>query len=906
MFRCLNNSNKENIITIQGARATDSINPFASIVFQNFDRDTSLTYNMASISCIDHYGDTSNNGSGDLILKTSYTGGSNLQERMRILFNGNVLIGADVSTEFKLNVGGGIQALGYCNLLSDSTSNTSIHKAPTCRALNTVAEMATYASNALISNNSLSTTDEWSSNTAAWASNTAQTALDASVFGSNLLLDIYWASNIAIPWMSNVAVFSSNTSVWASNDASIASNVAFYSSNTAVWASNTAQSAYDASMFASNTIMTSFWSSNTATFASNTSIWLSNDALPWSCNAAIFASNTSVSLSNSVIPQINNLSIVASNTNITTSWLSNTAFPTVSNMSMYASNTVFWLSNSILPPLSNSVAFSSNATYWLSNTKLPSVGDTADYASNTSAWLSNYLVEPSVLAFNTSLWLSNTSLPFTCNNAMYASNTSFWLSNTVYPLTTDTLSWTSNVSLYTSNISYWVSNNILPTLTSNVDFGSNTSSWLSNISIPITSNIAVFSSNTSSWLSNIGLPWSCNTSVYGSNTVYFLSNTSVPWTSNASVYSSNTSYWLSNTVIPTTSSTSEFGSNTSSWLSNISIPIASNIAVYGSNTSYWLSNTALPSVSNIAVYGSNTSYWLSNTAIVWSSNTAIAASNRAFASWSNSAGNVYIGSGSNVGIGTTTPTATLDVQGTSKTLILLTNELQVVGSSTKPIDNLIALKSLNPTIMDASLSNTASVYGGGPGAIYDSNIEAWRFVNDSNTKKITWYFFGNSNANNTLYRYKNLRTAYYKIRFNGSNIPNSDFWPQFSIYSLPLGDGNDAAAWYRARMNYFTYTSSNVQLGKDYCFYINEDPTTAGFLNIVCDRKIKVHFSSNQFSAFVGPSNETRIQDTNVLEYITLQTNSSALINTVDFTMTEVGFRFGTEITRFVTCFSSN
>jgi hypothetical protein len=209
-------------------------------------------------------------------------------------------------------------------------------------------------------------------------------------------------------------------------------------------------------------------------------------------------------------------------------------------------------------------------------------------------------------------------------------------------------------------------------------------------------------------------------------------------------------------------------------------------------------------------------------------------------------------------------------------------------------------------LLDGSLSSTNGVYGGGPGAVYDSNTEAWRFVNDSNTKKISWYFFGNSNTSNNLYRYKNLRTAYYKIRFNGSNTPGSEFWPAFSIYSLPKFDGQDAAVWYRARMNYFTFTDSNLQVGKDYCFYINEDPTTAGFLNIVCDKKIKVHFSSNQFQAYVGPSNTTRIADLDIMEYITLQTSSSAVINTVDFTMTEMGFRFGTEINRFITCYSSN
>lgn len=860
MFKCLNNSNKENVITIQGARATDASNPFASILFQNFDKDTELTYNMVCISCLDHFGDTSNNGSGDLIFKTAYTGGSNLQEQMRVMFNGNVLIGSNISRDMKLNVGGSIQALGFCNLLVDSTSNISLHHAPTCRALTAVADISLYASNTLNSiTSNINVLTTWNSNTAAWASNTAQTALDAMVFGSNLLLDTYWASNIAIPWTSNTAVFASNIGALSSNTAYTSLTIAENASNTSIWASNTAKTALDASMFASNVVITSYWNSNTATFGSNTGTWLSNESLPWTCNTAIFASNASFWLSNSVIPQINT---VNTNTSNTLHWLSNTSIPSICNLSVYTSNTLHWVSNSILPTLSENII----------------------YSSNTTTWLSNNLIEPSIYAYNISSWLSNTSIPFTSNSSIYSSNIASWLSNIANPWLCNTSTWASNTSTQASNISFWLSNNIIPNTTSNVDFASNTSSWLSNISIPIVSNIAVFGSNSSYWLSNLSVPWLCNASIFSSNNIDFLSNTSLPWVSNATVYSSNTIYWLSNTSVPLVNTTAQFGSNTTSWLSNISIPISSNMAVFGSNTSSWLSNTA----------------------IVWASNTSIAASNRAFISWSNSSCNIFLGSDSNVGIGTTSPTTTFEVVGISKTTTLLTNELQVVGSSTKPIDNLIALRSLNPTLMDGSLSNTAAVYGGGPGAVYDSNIEAWRFVNDSNTKKITWYFFGNSNANNTLYRYKNLRTAYYKIRFNGSNIPNSGFWPVFSIYSLPLGDGKDAAVWYRARMNYFTYTDSNVQLGKDYCFYINEDPTTAGFLNVVCDKKIKVHFSSNQFSAFIGPSNETRIQDTNVMEYITIQTNSSAVLNTVDFTMTEMGFRFGTEISRFITCFSSN
>jgi hypothetical protein len=109
MFKILNNNNKENVIKIQGAKQTiDS--PFATLLFQNYDLDTRQTYDMAGISCYDHFANSNNNGLGDLVFRTNGTGGlgaSNVEERMRILHNGDVIIGSnDNSSNSRVYMGG--------------------------------------------------------------------------------------------------------------------------------------------------------------------------------------------------------------------------------------------------------------------------------------------------------------------------------------------------------------------------------------------------------------------------------------------------------------------------------------------------------------------------------------------------------------------------------------------------------------------------------------------------------------------------------------------------------------------------------------------------------------------------------------------------------------------------------
>lgn len=709
MFRCLNTSNKENIITIQGAKAADSLNPFASIVFQNYDVDTHTTYNMASISCFDHFGDNSNNGSGDIIFKSAYTDGSNMQEQMRIQYNGNVIVGANASRDHKLSVDGSIYATSFCNLLVDDPNSVATNKAPTSRLLNNVYQASIWTSNVA----------EWSSNASSWASNTF-------MFASNLLLSASWTSNTAFPWASNTATFASNVSASISNnDVPWLSNSIFNTSNTLMWASNTLT-----------------WTSNTTDWVSNTSLpSLSNvihsyiDATGSFSNSVDFASNTSSWASNAIT--------FSSNFAFTANWLSNTAFPSAIDISTWSSNTSSWLSNTINP---QDISFASNVADWLSNGIHPLdivfASNVADWLSNTSfPWTSNAIAFLSNFALTTN-WLSNTAIPSAIDASLWSSNTTSWLSNISIP-------WLSNAFLFNSNIASW---------------SSNTTSWTSNTAIPWLSNQNIYISNSIDWLSNMSIPWVSNACLissqigsWASNTSYWTSNTAIPWLSNENLYTSNSIEWLSNMAFPWVSNAclinsqvGSWASNTAYWTSNTAIPWTSNVAVFGSNTAYWTSNTAIPWASNASRYGSNTSFWTSN-AVVFSSNLVVTTSNDVL--FKSIGGNVV----NNVNVSSSN----------GSTPLVVTN-FTTQESNASPSNISLMIKSIS----QSNVSNgygTSIAFFGSRASNYDANTPTSMISSflssGANTTNDTWGMRFMIRSNNTIENSVIIRPG-YKIGIN--------------------------------------------------------------------------------------------------------------------------------------------
>lgn len=154
MFRTFLQSNQENAIFIQGARNNDSNLPIASVVLQNFDVDSRKIYNMGAVSVVDHFGNEMN-GFGDVIIRTT-ADSSNLTERMRVMYNGDVMIGGTYSNAH-LNVARDVYAAGYCNLLT-SELLVSDHKAASAALVTAVNDTAEWASNVAQGFNEFQTT----------------------------------------------------------------------------------------------------------------------------------------------------------------------------------------------------------------------------------------------------------------------------------------------------------------------------------------------------------------------------------------------------------------------------------------------------------------------------------------------------------------------------------------------------------------------------------------------------------------------------------------------------------------------------------------------------------------------------------------------------------------------------
>lgn len=163
-FKLLNQDNKTNEMFIQGSRANDTSNDIAALVFQNYDKDSSRIYNMASIAMKDQFGLPDKDGFGTMVFKTN-PDGSNLKEQMRLKPNGSLLINT-LDEKALLTVEGSLYSLSYCNMGSmyigsnltvggNANINSNLYVDKNVTISNTLSNLgnAYFASNVYINSN---------------------------------------------------------------------------------------------------------------------------------------------------------------------------------------------------------------------------------------------------------------------------------------------------------------------------------------------------------------------------------------------------------------------------------------------------------------------------------------------------------------------------------------------------------------------------------------------------------------------------------------------------------------------------------------------------------------------------------------------------------------------------------
>jgi hypothetical protein len=112
MFRAISKDGAHNAVFIQGAQSKSPGSNIASIVFQNYDDDSKIIYNMGSIAIRDHFGNSNQDGYGDIIFLTrNTTDPKALTEQARLTYDGNLGLGTTAPMA-KLHVDGSLYVTG--------------------------------------------------------------------------------------------------------------------------------------------------------------------------------------------------------------------------------------------------------------------------------------------------------------------------------------------------------------------------------------------------------------------------------------------------------------------------------------------------------------------------------------------------------------------------------------------------------------------------------------------------------------------------------------------------------------------------------------------------------------------------------------------------------------------------
>ena len=146
-------------------------------------------------------------------------------------------------------------------------------------------------------------------------------------------------------------------------------------------------------------------------------------------------------------------------------------------------------------------------------------------------------------------------------------------------------------------------------------------------------------------------------------------------------------------------------------------------------------------------------------------------------------------------------------------------------------DQLVQIKEITDNINDivdgrvyenvTSLLNTNSaIYADGKMGVPDplNQVAGWHFKNGDNlAEKINWYFIANLNPQNDM-TLDTLKFGYAVV-----TLRSATQIPFISLYTKPLGGGQDHTSWYRSRKNFATYSDHSAKVGNPALLYFGEN-----------------------------------------------------------------------------------
>jgi hypothetical protein len=100
-----------------------------------------------------------------------------------------------------------------------------------------------------------------------------------------------------------------------------------------------------------------------------------------------------------------------------------------------------------------------------------------------------------------------------------------------------------------------------------------------------------------------------------------------------------------------------------------------------------------------------------------------------------------------------------------------------------------------------------------------NNRDGWYFIKTAGAEKFNYYFYSQGSHAVTL---ADLEQTFFVGAID--NWVTTASCPFITVYTKPLGDGQDAAAWYRTKQIYTIRASANINLGEKTQFTTGSTP----------------------------------------------------------------------------------